>query len=601
MKIVTVFRCFLLAIVCMGWTIIGVQAQVFKDDFSGSTIDASKWNITLQEAGPTYSIDTGEGALKFEQADVVPHSDWGKWFIATTQPFARSQDGHPLQVTFDTRHNTSAMNMVGLSRDPPSYDNMTYLFNTCCPDSNNLFPLAWTTVEEEWAPSVPDLVNDDEWISLRITLGVTEGATFYYHDGNDWVELSDGTTTESSDASYYFVLANALRFDPPAGQPGIAMLDNVIVEYLGAGPQVADINLFGWPYTVGDPIDLQTADFMGTDPIYTDMGGQSLDFKEGATAAEDRLYLADETGAGGENAAFLTGADPNTYEFRPDVATLDYIAIVPGQDLNNAGIVWVRDETTPGGMNDENVRMAFMNTDGSLGDLNMTGALDRNDYDGAGVHFTIWEPANFTELDGMTGFERVNASTPDVPGAPTKFYFGGVKLDDSDRHFAYQVLDAASGDFINGDAVLLDNQIGMAGTDPRAAGREFRGLASDGNYFYATVLEPGTDGPSVGEGEGETWIYRFDDLPDPTSGGDTQHPASAGEVPSSHLDVPGTLDYPETAGDEIDKQRFGITCGRVLDINGDPRPVFYVLLHHYLYTLVPLQVVNDTEYWHFYR
>ncbi len=174
-------------------------------------------------------------------------------------------------MTFDMRHNTSAMNMVGSSSDPPSYENVTYLFNTCCPGSNDLYPLAWTTKEEEWAPAIPGLVNDDEWISLRITLGLTAGATFYYHGGADWVELTDGTTTESNDASYYFVFANALRFDPPPDQPGIAMLDNVVIEYSDSGP--------GW---TGYHNNIDYA----FQPVTQDFGYEISNFAGGASTGE---------------------------------------------------------------------------------------------------------------------------------------------------------------------------------------------------------------------------------------------------------------------------------------------------------------------------
>ena len=81
---------------------------------------------------------------------------------------------------------------------------------------------------------------------------------------------------------------------------------------LSAFASAQTVDIFGATYTVHGPFDVSTGDanFLNGEPQYTGLGGMGLGFKSGATPAEDRLFICDETGADGENAAVLTGSNP---------------------------------------------------------------------------------------------------------------------------------------------------------------------------------------------------------------------------------------------------------------------------------------------------
>jgi len=66
-------------------------------------------------------------------------------------------------------------------------------------------------------------------------------------------------------------------------------------------------------------------------------------------------------------------------------------------------------------------------------------------FGGAGIFDKFGVPV----IDPTTGFLRITASTGNIPGAPTKVYWGGTK-DDGTIHLGYLVQSVATGNLLGG-------------------------------------------------------------------------------------------------------------------------------------------------------
>src|SRR5215510_14922612 len=89
------------------------RAQTFSDNFSGASIDSSKWNVFNNDPGSgDFIIDAG--TLDYHATAQV--NDWATWAMATKQAFNRTNgSGGVLQVTVDINISTGYSIVVGLT------------------------------------------------------------------------------------------------------------------------------------------------------------------------------------------------------------------------------------------------------------------------------------------------------------------------------------------------------------------------------------------------------------------------------------------------------------------------------------------------------
>jgi hypothetical protein len=360
-----------------------------------------------------------------------------------------------------------------------------------------------------------------------------------------------------------------------------------LAERGSPAPQVGgSVVLFGIIYSV-DGIDITTEAFGGAGALADDPNwcGMGVGFKQGATEAQDRIYLTDECGNGGEDIALLTGVEPEP-SFAPGSGFTSSSYIVQqgdGGGEDPAGVDWITDDET-GANADDNVRVvrsSWPNLDLVAVDTDTfpradltTGLVDEDDTSGYRSEFASTTTGSCTDW------------TEGMGDRPTRMYVAGY-FDDG-PHFAYQAFDLTTLGFVNNNSYWFDS-IGVP-DDTAHVGRDLRGMACDGTDYYVMARKPGVD---------ECWIYRFPGpLPDP--------PATASAaLPFTHeidnqLDTTTGIAWPEgDPGVASGPHRAGIACGRMVQIGGQSYPVFYILCEKFLYTLVPQQpsgVGNFSEY-----
>jgi hypothetical protein len=346
------------------------------------------------------------------------------------------------------------------------------------------------------------------------------------------------------------------------------------------------VALFGIIYSV-DGIDITTEAFGGSGALADDANwcGMGVGFKQGATEAQDRIYLTDECGAGGEDIALLTGVEPEpSYAAGAGFTSSSYVVQQgDGGGEDPAGIDWISDGDTGAGI-DDNVRVVRS----SWPNLDLVG-IDADTFPLADL------TTNLVDEDDTSGYRSEFASTTTgsctnwaegMGDRPTRMYVAGY-FDDG-PHFAYQAFDLTASAFVNTNSYWLDS-IGVP-DDTAHVGRDLRGMAFDGVNSYVMVKKPRV---------AECWIYQFRGaFPDPPASG-------SAPLPSSHsfacrLDTSTGIAWPEgEPGVASGPHRAGIACGRMVQIGGQSYPVFYVLCEKFLYTLVPQEpssVENADQY-----
>ncbi len=336
-------------------------------------------------------------------------------------------------------------------------------------------------------------------------------------------------------------------------------------ERISANPITGEtVTLFGTDYTVNG-IDVTATTFQGNGAFVNTLC-MGLGSRLGATAAQDQIFVADESGADGEDLFILTGVDSTTFTPTAAASTSSFIANTTSNGFDPAGIEWINDNNA--GASDPNYRFPRGASGSSLFELSALdlGGIVWPDY------LTLADTD--TATDSYVGMGMCKNALDDTA---TRLYYGGVDRD-SGLHFAYMAFDLSTNSFVSAHSVLLDG-IGTP-DDPSTsltAERSLRALGFDGTYYYVMAKKPGV---------GESWLYRFTTFPDPAAGADIVHP----ETPqSAQLDnAAGGVAWPTTPADAANKG--GLTFGRV--VNG--KPVIYISCSNYLYTLVPQLAATPT-------
>jgi len=330
----------------------------------------------------------------------------------------------------------------------------------------------------------------------------------------------------------------------------------------------------------------------GDGTLIENFAAVGMSYYEGATMAEDRLLICDETDGGGEDVLMLIGPNPATHEFDSS-ATLDYIMDRTAGGSDPMPIEWVSDISDGSGVsNDQNVWIARASNF-------QASALDQDGFLGPGS-FVDWASATTTiALSDVVSLEKCSASCKSVDGS--RIYFAGsIIVGPSDHQYGYKVLDVATGALLSDYAVLLPQFGPVFGPDP-APNQEpwhfaFNGMATDrvNGYFYCLVKNGSL-------GAEERWMYRLTSLPDPNAGMNINYNDPA--LQKVRIDT--VIDY------NLREDRVGLCTGRGVDTGIGVYPVIYLINGDdsqggppRLYTFVP-QVTDVTsvgaESWQGYR
>lgn len=359
-------------------------------------------------------------------------------------------------------------------------------------------------------------------------------------------------------------------------------------ERFTAAPVTGEtIILFGAVYSVNG-IDVTTVDWPGTG-LWEVAGpnewcGVSMGWKPGTTEAEDVLLLVEECGGGpGEDACMLTGvAAAPSYQPGPSVTTASYINNSPGSSRDPSAVEWINDDDI-GPATDPNIRFA----------LDVVGQVIAYDLD-TFPRADDWT-VNYQDQDPVPQNGGGWAGSPwgkpsagcknEKTGSATRYYLGCVNEvgDPLVGSFAYYVFDLTTDTNLTNYPVNLTALGEPDECETRGCiweeGRDLRALAFDGQRYYVLYRPPGIN---------EAWLARYETFPD----------SSTSAV--DHTEVPLKVRIDNPAGgvswnnDVSRPDRTGMACGRMIDVAGKDYPVFYILCDHFLYTLVPTELIGVT-------
>jgi hypothetical protein len=345
-------------------------------------------------------------------------------------------------------------------------------------------------------------------------------------------------------------------------------------------------------------VDLYTVTFVdggdGKTAVDSSFAAAGLGYyQSGSGIAGDRLYICDETDGGGEDVVMLIGPNATTYQFDSS-STLDFVMDRDAGGRDPHPVEWVSDVSDGTILdNDWNVWVV------RISNFEIT-ALDQDGFLGAGSFSDFPSGA---QTDGI-GLMKGSAGCKNVAG--TRMYIGGVReYGGGDNRYAYQVLDLTTGTLVS-DYVVLLPEVGTPfgpGPDPGIEPwhHAFHAMATDreNGKFYCMVK-------NGSEGLEERWLYRFDNLPDPSATDDITY--TEGGVPKVRLDTVLTFNKRP--------DRSGMCTGRTISTGIGAYPVIYIVngddvdsigatREARLYTLVPrvLQPGTDvgTDTWGGYR
>lgn len=339
-------------------------------------------------------------------------------------------------------------------------------------------------------------------------------------------------------------------------------------------------------------IDLNTATFQdggdGTS-LGTNFAGAGLGYYEGATIAEDRLYMTDETDTGGEDVAILIGPNPATYEFDSS-ATLDYVMDRSAGGSDPHGIEWVSnasDGTTVG--NDANIWMTRASNF-------LASALDQDGYNGAGS-FVDWASST-ADLGLSAVVNTFKASAMCKSSDGTKLYAGGgIQSPTGEAWYGYKVIDVATNTMVSDNTVVMPQTGKPFGPSPPLGDIidfALHAMATDRVHdTYLMLVKSGTDTAT------ERRLFRFNTFPDPGPDPINYHLEGTGGTSFRLDDVLTFNSRPD---------RMGMATGRAVNLGGGVSyPVIYILNGTdgleptRLYTLVPQPRSADVESWKTYR
>lgn len=358
------------------------------------------------------------------------------------------------------------------------------------------------------------------------------------------------------------------------------LLSDAFAERTSATPITGEtITIFGTEYTV-EGIDLVAT--FGLDSTFAGFG---CGWKYGGPdPSNDLILLADEFGSGGEDTVILTGVNAASLEPNATDTTMSYIYNDNDGSPNTdpSGIEWIDDDDTGSPNSDANIRLCQYDSGDVIGiDWDAIPMSQPDAYDDVTQRTDLIPTVSW--FGGWEG--KLTAACKNMKAGATRMYVGGVDDEASTKYYAYWVLDVASDVMLASGAVHLT---GLGNPDEAGrgwdSGRDLRGMAFDGTYYYVSYRPPGTN---------ELHLARFSSFPDSTAS-DSAHP----EVPQIvRIDDPaGGVAWPTTNRPD----HGGLACGRI--VNGDP--VFYVLCESYLYTLAPVVPVDMTgveEDWQDYK
>lgn len=355
-----------------------------------------------------------------------------------------------------------------------------------------------------------------------------------------------------------------------ASVPAVGATSGSVSLFGGVTYDFQALELPSITYQDGGDGGVLTADFHGT----------GLGYYEGATIADDRLYMTDETDGGDEEIVFLTGIDPTTYTITSN-STLDFIANNHGGGTDPHAIEWVSDVTISSStLDDINiwvVRASSFRMSGLDADL-YTGPGTLVQLPGLGVDENyLAQSTKVVHLGEVVGLNKPTAACKNPDN--TRMYIGGVINFNSAVHYGIKVLDIGAQALVSEYPVLLPQlgtpfQSNVAGEPIVFA---FHALAVDRhNDKYLAIVLKGAPGSE------QRWIYQFSSFPDPSATETTTHNDSGfgGGL---------RLDNIMTFGSRPD--RMGMCTGRGIDVGqGFTYPVIYILNQTTLYTLIPRQL-----------
>ncbi len=340
--------------------------------------------------------------------------------------------------------------------------------------------------------------------------------------------------------------------------------------------------------------DLSGATFLdgGDGTTVTNFAGTGMGYFQGATIAQDRLYLVDETDGGGEDVIMLIGPNPSTYVFGT-TSTIDYVM-----------------DRSVGGSDPEAIEVASDVSDGSgtANDFNLwivrasnylASALDKDGYTGAGSQIDWANSVANVPISASANLNKGCAACKGPMG--DKMYIGGRTDVGGIERYAYKVLDLTNNVMLSDNLVFLPQlgtPFGPPDGNPDNLLFTFHAMAEDylHNTYYA-VVKSGTTGLE------ERRMYLLQNLPDPHPTQNTTYNSPNG-APSVRLDT--VLSF-NTRPD-----RMGMCTGRLVNAGlGDSYPVIYILNGFdgtnpaRLYTLVPKKRPDPAgvryEHWETYR
>ncbi len=242
------------------------------------------------------------------------------------------------------------------------------------------------------------------------------------------------------------------------------LLFSTVAMLLAVGAHAATFDLFGKTYNVSEKT-LSGASFVGGTISTTNVSGVGLDFVQGATPAQDRLYMAISrlAGSAGSGLLYLTGADSSgVFSSSSNIDFYFGTSCTDTQD-GRPSSVYVRSLTDTGAA-DKNVYMS---------------SFDSND------SINIYDFTNFPSV--YTGAQRVATL---VYQTGTVLTGGGAALEEYDGSNRALMVGGVSGKIgcictLDMDALTQDaNGVGLTGTT-LVAGDQLRDIAklSDGSYI----------------------------------------------------------------------------------------------------------------------
>lgn len=212
---------------------------VLSEDFEDGVLDKTKWTpwAVSEEFTPIESESELDIPAPTANLNDPTAALW------TTKSFPRTRKtgdtSYVLQAAFEYRLDTGYMFAAGglfpdkISYPPPLFSGKTadaYFFSAFDPGNPSSGQVKLRT-SDEYAPyrDVYSYNNTPpQSIRCRITLGVSAGALWEYHDGNKWIPLRNTVESGTDTATHYrFMLASWLHLNK-----GYTKYDNIVLGYV---------------------------------------------------------------------------------------------------------------------------------------------------------------------------------------------------------------------------------------------------------------------------------------------------------------------------------------------------------------------------------